>query len=531
MADVTVPSVATVVPTAADTVLGVQGGLVKRFLAPPSFDQLAATGGSDLVGFLQSGTGTVARTAQDKLREFVSVKDFGAVADGVADDTAAVQAALDALSSGGTLYFPRGSYKITSALTFSANSSGFVSWVGGGIRLVGESALWTRLVSTLAGTLFTAENMSFIHVQDLLIDGPGIGIASSQAFMFDTVPRITMDRVFIRDFEVGISYYDCTGGDYNNLHVHYCGTGVRAGYNFDAQTFSIGDFKYCGVGFQIGWSYGALGTGDAQNCNAVTFLDTMFSYCTTVGVKIIDKTAYGIGFVGSYWEGNPKDVEIGVSGRGELVGPKGIRFERTFHSATVSPPIAVGIDVFNRPHLTFDGCATDGASRYTVFVKMNDINGGTCVMEGCDIRAVTAALQVGSRNWNTTSEKCEQIAWAGKRSDYIDTVNVPASVPLKETRAYNASGRIVESWGRYTLADVLVSRFCMTDVGGVLQVGGGSEGAFITATSVAALPTASVNYRGCQAYVPGDGVSTADVLYVCLLSAAGAYSWKTLSTG
>ena len=39
---------------------------------------LAASSGSSLIGFIQSGTGTVATTVQAKLREFVSVTDFGA---------------------------------------------------------------------------------------------------------------------------------------------------------------------------------------------------------------------------------------------------------------------------------------------------------------------------------------------------------------------------------------------------------------------------------------------------------------------
>lgn len=56
-------------------------------------DALAAPAGAGLVGFQQSGAGAVARTMQDKAREWVSVKDFGAVGDGVADDTVAAHAA------------------------------------------------------------------------------------------------------------------------------------------------------------------------------------------------------------------------------------------------------------------------------------------------------------------------------------------------------------------------------------------------------------------------------------------------------
>src|SRR5438045_94274 len=41
------------------------------------------------------------------------VTDFGAVGDGVADDTAAIQAALNAAVNGTHIFFPRGAYKIT----------------------------------------------------------------------------------------------------------------------------------------------------------------------------------------------------------------------------------------------------------------------------------------------------------------------------------------------------------------------------------------------------------------------------------
>jgi len=81
--------------------------------------QLAASGGSNLVGFLQAGTGAVATTVQAKLRESVSVKDFGAVGDGVTDDTAAIQAAVNAAV---TVEFPDGTYLISSNITLARHN-------------------------------------------------------------------------------------------------------------------------------------------------------------------------------------------------------------------------------------------------------------------------------------------------------------------------------------------------------------------------------------------------------------------------
>jgi hypothetical protein len=73
--------------------------------------------------FTQSGTGATARTVQARLRDWVSVKDFGATGDGSTDDTSAINAAIDAVeamttgnSTAGTVYFPQGEYIVSSQI-------------------------------------------------------------------------------------------------------------------------------------------------------------------------------------------------------------------------------------------------------------------------------------------------------------------------------------------------------------------------------------------------------------------------------
>lgn len=48
----------------------------------------------------------------DRMNNFLNVKDFGAVGDGIADDAAAVQSALDKAENGGKVYIPAGNYRI-----------------------------------------------------------------------------------------------------------------------------------------------------------------------------------------------------------------------------------------------------------------------------------------------------------------------------------------------------------------------------------------------------------------------------------
>jgi hypothetical protein len=111
------------------------------FPAVQSGTTVKATSG--LLGYQPAGTSAVATTIQAKLRQTVSVKDFGAVGNGVTDDSAAFQAAINYAASLApvlpSLFIPSGDYVIGTTLT-----------VNGAIEFKGENfaTSGTRIFAT-----------------------------------------------------------------------------------------------------------------------------------------------------------------------------------------------------------------------------------------------------------------------------------------------------------------------------------------------------------------------------------------------
>lgn len=81
---------------------------------------LAGSTGSSLIGFKQSGTGAVTRTVQAKLRESVSVLDFGAVGD---DATVNDTAFAAALAADVAVTIPPGTYVLSSPVTITTSGA------------------------------------------------------------------------------------------------------------------------------------------------------------------------------------------------------------------------------------------------------------------------------------------------------------------------------------------------------------------------------------------------------------------------
>jgi hypothetical protein len=137
---------------------------------------LATLGG----GFTQSGTGAIQRTVENKLKDTVSVKDFGAVGDGVADDTAAINAAIahvTSLTYGGAVFFPVGVYAVTE-INASLISTGFDKTV----RLYGLGRNMSRIVPKQAGNvLLNMMGSNQMLIEDLHFDSTAL---ASQCAIF-----------------------------------------------------------------------------------------------------------------------------------------------------------------------------------------------------------------------------------------------------------------------------------------------------------------------------------------------------------
>lgn len=178
-------------------------------LAAVGTADLAASTGAALVGSIQSGTGAAARTVQAKLRDTVSIKDFGAVGDGSTNNTVAIQAAIDAVfaAGGGTVEIPAGQFNIATAIVQKS-----------GVRIVGQgygsrlhSTNTTRTGAIVAvGTL--GSELTGLSVQNLRLTSTyttANGIPTGNGIRWDYVDDSTIINVWANNWsDSGVALWD-----------------------------------------------------------------------------------------------------------------------------------------------------------------------------------------------------------------------------------------------------------------------------------------------------------------------------------
>jgi hypothetical protein len=238
------------------------------------------------LAFTQAGTGAVARTVDSKLEDVVSVKDFGAVGDGVTNDTAAIQAALTYASSiYATVLFPTGTYLVSATL-----NAGNASIQGGDS---GQATIKYTGSSNLFGAV-TAKGIAF--------EGPGKGTASIGILIVDGY-RNLIERCFFTKFGSAIKLSG-SGQKICESLFYECGYGVwvvKYSTNDPTTTFTSEKnwYENCNRGLWID-STGTTGGGGFISC---TSKDDIFQLNTGYGL-VVNKAGFPFSLINPHTEQN-----------------------------------------------------------------------------------------------------------------------------------------------------------------------------------------------------------------------------------
>ena len=197
----------------------------------------------------------------------VNVRDFGAVGDGVADDTAAIQAALNATALGGTTFFSAGTYKVTATLTRRRGrriqGHGYLARVdaltGFGSAGYADPANLTGTIirsTVTTGTALTLEvgtyNQGGCPIDGVALVGPGTG--SAIGYDDGDGTRTVLDahggQFAVHNFPTGVRLANVENSSWGALIIRSCTVAGSFITNTNANVFRV-DVSRCGTGLTL----------------------------------------------------------------------------------------------------------------------------------------------------------------------------------------------------------------------------------------------------------------------------------------
>ena len=318
---------------------------------------VAAAGTGGLVGAAPASaadfTGVLDDTILDQGGEVFNVLFYGAIGNGTADDTSAIQAAVTAASAvGGTVYAPPGKYKITSQIEFP----GTVGLTGGGTKASGTQTANTVFSCTTAsaGILVTGSGT----FRNFECDGTTVATAPLQhGKLVSGVAQATSGATFVCVWSYNSagagftiygaqdsSYHDCraqfaTGdgflieGGAGGLHFWHLQVAQNTGYDIHAPALVTGGTGTFGdhtedVHFYSGICDGLGTTTGAGKIRLRKATNWSFPDLSIVGgphingptVDLDQSNGYGIDFTGAWIWGNQSFPGIDVKGTGPTSG-------------------------------------------------------------------------------------------------------------------------------------------------------------------------------------------------------------------
>jgi hypothetical protein len=177
----------------------------------------------------------------------VSVKAYGAVGDGVTDDTAAIQAAINSLTSGGALYFPTGTYKSgaltvgTSNITFQLNDGAILKFptLGANVKAITVNAnnfgvTGGKLEGPAASVYVANENGIYMVGTSTSVRKSGLELRNVEITQFGAhgiyaqfVDNILLDECYIHYCGyAGASFLSCNHGVATKNRILYITPGT-----------------------------------------------------------------------------------------------------------------------------------------------------------------------------------------------------------------------------------------------------------------------------------------------------------------